>query len=140
MPTETQWYLEKRIIISRARGEITLDEFTSMGKVLDEYRQEGTAPVHWILDTREVKKPILDLGLARKTFQILKHEDFGWTMVLVSKPNRLMSFLASAVAQTLGLRYRLVHELDEALAFLRERDATLNLEQDKSQDADLAKK
>ena len=41
MPTETEWYLEKRVIISRARGEITLDEFTSMGKVLDEYRQEG---------------------------------------------------------------------------------------------------
>ena len=139
MPTKTEWYLEKRIILSQAHGKITLDEFTLTGKLLDEYRQEGTAPIHWILDAREVEKPILDLGLARKTFQILKHEDFGWTIVLVAKPNRLMTFLASTVAQTLGIRYRLLHEMDEALAFLRERDPTLNNEHDKREDSDLAR-
>ena len=50
-----------------------------------------------------------------------------------------MTFLASAVAQTLGIRYRLFHELDEALAFLRERDPTLNNDHDNREDANLAK-
>ena len=128
MPTETEWYLEDRVFISRAVGDITMEELVSMDRVLETYIKQGKAPVHWILDTRKIGKPYLNLGLARKTFAILRSDEFGWAIVCVAQSNRLMSFLATTVGQILGVRYRLVQNLEEAEVFLQERDSSLNFE------------
>jgi len=126
MPSETSWYQEKRVILTQYSGSISRDDFVASTESVGELIEQGVPPVHWLIDTSQIDKPFLDLGTMRKMLECLKHPHFGWALLYGGQANRGINFLATAVGQLSGVRYRIVDSQAQALAVLKEKDHTLN--------------
>lgn len=127
MAHESAWLYPGRIIQIRYFDVVTRDDLGTQSDTTQAMIAAGEAPVHIIVDLISMTK--MDVGL-NELRQILSSKDHsttamvGWTLVL--RHNSLVQFFASMAIQLLKARFTFVDTLDEALAFLRERDATLS--------------
>lgn len=119
-----EWYVRGRVLYCRYPETVTYE-------MLDETIQrtlpflDEQATVHVIIDAREVKYPPLNLIRIRKTVSILIGRTQGWYLVLTSDPK--IRFLALMVAQVVSPHhYRVFASMREAVALLRQQDATID--------------
>lgn len=126
MPYDVGWYIEGRVIHDRLSGTVSIEDAEGTGQIIVEYLNEGTRPVHLIVDmtTASGFAPTVNV---RRIHDIvtrqMRSESLGWTL-LVSE-NKLARFLASTVSQLARISMQTFSTLDDAVAFLREYDPTL---------------
>jgi hypothetical protein len=124
MPYKLSWYLPGRIILCEGDGTIESDEVFTFTQRASEMVISGKPLVHVIFDFRQVQK-LASVPQALKTLQQNPpHPDMGW-VIFVGKLNPMLTTFADFVGMMLRLRYRRLDTIDEAVSFLRERDATL---------------
>jgi hypothetical protein len=91
------------------------------------FLDQGTPPIHIILDTTNVKKHPMNVAKLRQASKILDHPAVGWIVLISSNP--VIHFLATVVTQITKSRYRSASSVEEAIPFLREQDQTIDWEQ-----------
>lgn len=125
MPCEFRWYIPNRVLYQRMYGEITLEELRGFNVESLQYVEQGQAPVHTLVDMREVTK--YPMNLREISSQLLNDPGpkLGWVMVITNNP--VLRFLASVVVQVAKVRTGVFPSIDEALAFVAKRDETLIL-------------
>ncbi|NDJ62856.1 MAG: STAS/SEC14 domain-containing protein [Chloroflexi bacterium] len=127
MPYTADWYLPSRVMLQRYSGTLAPDEITELGQLAAHYIGAGTAPVHILIDITDLERYPTNI---KQIVNAVRHdsdtEKIGW-VIYINSPNAVVKFMASVATQVLfqNVRLRLFETLDEALAFLLDRDVTL---------------
>ena len=124
MPYRIQWYIEKRVILEEAFGNVTIEELVQFNaEVTALIANEGIAPVHVIVDLTKVEKYPSSLREVLGTMRQKNPEKVGWMMVVTESP--IMRFVASTIFQIARLKLRTFSTLQQAKGFLAEMDETV---------------
>jgi hypothetical protein len=83
--------------------------------------EAGTAPVYSLVDASKIEQFPLKLNEMKGVFEQGSSDKLGW-IIIYSIPNRFISFLATTFAQLIRKRYKVVDTLEDALAFVNERE------------------
>ncbi len=120
-----EWYIKDRVIFHRGFGEQTLEIIQKNNNRFIQMIEEGSAPVHVIVDARQVSLLPTPLFRLSQTTSFFKHLSLGWFIAITNSPT--IYFIAGFLPQIVGLpHYRVVRDLDSAIAFLKEKDLTLD--------------
>lgn len=119
MPYELSWYTEKRIAHARLYGEVTTQDMKENNqRIVHDYLQLGTPPVHLLIDISAMEKFPTNLRQLKAASEVFLGEpSLGW-MVTVGKTNTLERFLTSTLTQLFGVKLHMAADLEAALAFL----------------------
>ena len=129
MPIEVSWFVPGRVVLARGYGIVTRDENTESDRLVMQYIDRGTPPVHVIIDVT----PVDDFPMytaqeeIQKSREFLKHQQLGWG-ILCGTSNPVVRFLVSIVTRISRVNFRMFENYDEALQFLKEHDQSINLE------------
>jgi hypothetical protein len=100
MPYQTSWYLNQRVVMTRVSGEYRLEELQDCIRTALELIRQGQAPVHHIVDLREISNYP---GTVREFIQEIRvvnaEPRLGWTIMLTN--NQLARFFG-AIASKVG--------------------------------------
>lgn len=125
MPYKVEWYVEKRVLLSRYEGVVTIED--ARGQVAEGNRllRQGIPLTHSIIDMTAVDKlPPLQVASEFMSTDLSDVRDkLGWTIVVTS--NKFLKFASSLFVPMFKVRQRFYGTLDEALAFLQDEDTTL---------------
>jgi hypothetical protein len=126
MAYQISWNQVGRIAQAEIRDSISVEELEAYGETLiQDYLEQGQSPVHIISDARGMTHfPTHLLKVKQLTEAWLKHPNIGWAIV-IGKSNPMLNFLAAAVTQVIGVKYRMVATPEEALETLQKLDASL---------------
>lgn len=127
MSSETMWYIENRVILSRVVGEATIQDVADVDAAVIALIRQGaqvTPLVHFILDMRAMTKIPINLVELRRTLNHLKEPALGWTVVAGMNP--VMRFVAGMITQMAGVRFRMLPTFEEAVSFLASQDESLS--------------
>ncbi len=120
-----EWYIQDRVIFHRGVGDQTLEIILKNNNRFIQMIEEGSAPVHIIVDARQVGLIPLPLFRLSQATSFFKHPSLGWFIAIPSSPT--IKFIAGFLPQIVGLpRYRVVRDLDSAIVLLKEKDLTLD--------------
>jgi hypothetical protein len=125
MPYNVQWLVEKRILLSRYEGTVTIEDARGQVREGNALLREGIPLTHSIIDMSKVEKlPSLQLASEFMSTDLSEVRDkLGWTIVVTN--NKFLKFASSLFVPIFKVRQRFFGSLDEALAFLQEEDNTL---------------
>jgi SepF-like predicted cell division protein (DUF552 family) len=124
MPYRIQWYVEGRVILEEAFGDVTIEELVRFNaEVTALIVNEGIAPVHVIVDLSKVEKYPSSLREVLGTMRQKNPEKVGWMMIVTESP--VMRFVASTVFQLARLKLRTFATMQQAKMFLAEIDESV---------------
>src|SRR5690349_20430723 len=113
MPYKIEWYVEGRVILEEAYGDVTVEELVSFNaEVTSLIANEGIAPVHVIVDLSKVEKYPSSLREVLGTMRQKNPEKVGWMLIVTESP--IMRFIASTIFQIARLRLRTFSTLAQA--------------------------
>lgn len=126
MPYELSWYVPNRIIHARIEGDMGIDYLQQFVKDVQVYLEDGTAPVHILLDDAAAGPPPLRISDFRKAMTINKIDTkrLGW-FIGVGKPNPMAKVILPLVMSLLKMEYKRVDTFEAAFAFLSDTDSSL---------------
>lgn len=125
MPYQFQWHIPGRLLEIKLSGKISLTQLHQVNLSVIKNFDIGKAPVHVILDMREVEDfPVLGKELIDSHAYFVHHK-LGW--VIGYGENSALSSLDSEVSQNYRTRFRTFHEWEDIVAFLGRTDATMVL-------------
>jgi hypothetical protein len=125
MPYQFQWHIPKRLLEIKLSGKISLTQLHQVNLSVIKSFDIGQAPVHVILDMREVEDfPVFGKELI-DSHAYFAHRKLGW--VIGYGENSALSSLDSEVSQNYRTRFRTFHEWEDIVAFLGRTDATMVL-------------
>jgi hypothetical protein len=124
MPYTMNWYLPERIVHSVGTGVMVLADVR--GFLDDGYAMidQGKPLVHLIVDISSVGKVESIPQSLRMVRGSTIHPNMGW-VIFVGRMNPVVTLLANLAGAIIQSRYRRCDTLDDALEFLKERDASL---------------
>ena len=126
MPYNIWWEVEGHILYASYSGEITSDELLrAMKQMVEEMRVHGGAFVNVISDVRNVSRQPSIPEVMTAIRQIEKSEQMGWT-INVGESNAVVRFTTNIAGQYLGQRMRSFDTPEEAIAFLKESDPSID--------------
>jgi hypothetical protein len=125
MPYELSWHQDKRIIYERLHGTFDLEEVMAASQSTEKHLNEGTAPVHLVVDMSGLKSFPTNITKLNGMISYLKHPSLGW--VIVTGGNTLSSFLVNVLSQVIKFRVAQRPTLELAAEFLRTQDQTLGV-------------
>jgi hypothetical protein len=125
MPYKVEWLVEKRVLLSRYEGIVSIEDARGQVREGNELLREGIPLTHSIIDMSAVEKlPSLQLASEFMSTDMSEvRQKLGWTIVITS--NKFLKFASSLFVPIFKVRQRFFGSLDEALAFLQEEDSTL---------------
>lgn len=125
MPYTVGWYVEKRVLLSRYEGVVTLEDARGQITEGNNHLREGIPLTHSIIDMTGVDKlPPLQVASEFMSTDLSDVRDkLGWTIVVTN--NKFLKFASSLFVPMFKVRQRFYSTLDEALTFLQEEDSTL---------------
>ena len=125
MAYKVEWLVEKRVLLSRYEGIITLEDARGQVREGNILLRQGIPLTHSIIDLSAVEKlPSLQLASEFMSTDMSEVRDkLGWTIVITN--NTFLKFASSLFVPMFKVRQRFYGSLDEALAFLQEDDNTL---------------
>ncbi len=123
MPFETRWLHEKRVVYAQIQGEVTLDDIRRYGEEVSARLDDGTAPVHVVLDCTAMQKFPVSLNAIMAGGRYATDPKHGID-VIIGGP-RLLRSVAGMVSKMLNTSFRTADTLDAAVQVLLEADATL---------------
>jgi len=109
-------------------GVPTLEELREHNARLVELLDAGTAPVHVLLRSDIEQPPTLRLDVARSVFGGLAHPVLGYVL-LINRQKPLVEFVATILGRFFGVKYKFFPTLDEAIAFLKAEDPSIDWSQ-----------
>jgi hypothetical protein len=123
MPIDVSWLYQKRIIKIRHQGRITSQQLIASFAESEKLTSQGIAPVHTIIDGREVDGTIeFSLGDLRKMIPKVSE---GSGLVISIQPRALDRFFTSLGMQLAGAHYKFAPDEQTALQMLLEYDPSL---------------
>src|SRR4051794_38985593 len=126
MPYRFEWYVEGRVILEEAYGDVTIDELIRFNaEVTQLIVEKGIAPVHVIVDLTKVEKYPPSLREVLGTMRQKHPEKVGWMLIVTENP--VLRFVASMVFQIARLKLRTFSTLAQAKVFLAEMDETVKM-------------
>lgn len=125
MPYHVEWLVEKRVLLSRYLGEVTIEDARGQVREGNALLSQGIPLTHSIIDMTQVDKlPSLQLASEFMSTDLSEVRDkLGWTIVVTN--NKFLKFASALFVPMFKVRQRFCGSLDEALAFLQEEDSTL---------------
>ena len=125
MPYKVQWLVEKRVVLSRYEGIVTIEDARGQVSEANALLRDGIPLTHSIVDMSTVEKlPSLQLASEFMGTDMSEVRDkLGWTIVITN--NKFLKFASSLFVPIFKVRQRFFGSLDETLAFLQEEDNTL---------------
>jgi hypothetical protein len=125
MPYKVEWLVEKRVLLSRYEGIVTIEDARGQVREGNTLLREGVPLTHSIIDMSSVEKlPSLQLASEFMSTDLSEvRNKLGWTIVITN--NKFLKFASSLFVPMFKVRQRFFGSLDEALAFLQEEDSTL---------------
>ncbi|MCU0497716.1 MAG: hypothetical protein MUF87_10225 [Anaerolineae bacterium] len=116
MPAEITWYYPQRLVYERFYGVITLEELDEIQNRFVDHLVNGIAPVHTIIDFREVTDYPRNLMEIRRVLHTTDTGKLGW--VIIINQNGLLQFLVTVLTQTVlrGSHFLIVADFESALA------------------------
>jgi hypothetical protein len=123
MPHQVSWAQEKRIILVNLIGSLDLEAGFQASNETNDFINQGTAPVHLIVDMSELKSFPTNITKVNQMNQYLKNPARGWVVVIGG--NTLSNFLVNVLSQVVKFPVTQRPALNDALDFLRKNDATL---------------
>ena len=128
MPYSIDWYIEEEIIYTRYFGVVTADELRQ--SLLDGRSLIENSPrphVHTLTDVGDVTQPVSPTESLRVIREVGSHERSGWNIIL-REQSILIKMGVAFGTSVLKSRNKAFDTLEEADAFLKEYDPTLNWE------------
>jgi hypothetical protein len=128
MPIVHHWIIPQRVIYVRWYGEITVADAHEANQNTARFIEEGIAPVHMLRDDSGITK--IPHVTPRQTLDALKaarDPRFGWA-VNIGYSSALVRVLIDLYSKFTRIRIHRAETLEEALTFLKQADASLNLE------------
>lgn len=126
MSYEGSWYADKRVVLQRLWGTVTLEEAAQAHHTMVQFLDEGTPLVHVLVDLSQVEQFPTNLIALKRAMPPIEHSGMGW-MLVCGAGNPMLRFVASTIIQIMmpGLRLRMFDTLDQSLTFLQDQDSTL---------------
>ena len=129
MPIQISWQQPGRLIHQRFYGTITLTELRNAQQEFFHYLDNGSAPIHAIIDLADARDYPKSVGKIREA---LVPDETGKTglVVIVTGSNPIIKFITSAVSQIAfkNKAFTFCSTLEEAVHYLRSRDRTITVE------------
>lgn len=124
MPFETKWYVPERIVTAYNWGVLTLDEMRATNVEMLAMIRSGTAPVHLLVDTRDVTKmPSSFIPMLKEIEPFRNETKTGWSVMVTN--SSLMHFFGLLSSNLVKSPYGAVHNYEEANALLERVDPSL---------------
>ncbi len=125
MPYKVEWLVEKRVMLSRYEGIVTIEDARGQVSEGNTLLSQGIPLTHSIIDMSAVEKlPSLQLASEFMATDLSEVRDkLGWTIVITN--NKFLKFASSLFVPMFKVRQRFFGSLDEALTFLQAEDDTL---------------
>lgn len=123
MKTNITWYLENRIILAHVVGDNSLEDFYVINETIIQYLDQGTAPVHLLIDVTELGNIPSNILKVKQAFTYLDHPSIGWSF-FIGEMNAIKKFIVSLTTQMSGLDAKTVDTFEEALLALYRVDVT----------------
>ncbi len=125
MSYKVEWYIEKRVLLSRYEGVLTIEDARGQVAEGNKLLREGIPLTHSIIDMTAVEKlpPLQAASEFMSTDLSDVRDKLGWTIVVTT--NKFLKFACSLFVPMFKVRQRFYSTLDEALTFLQEDDSTL---------------
>jgi hypothetical protein len=126
MPYSVAWYVEKQVVYARYLGDLTTQEFREYLEVVErDYLDHGETPlVHILVDiAQSTSLPTLEQLTASVRRNI--HPKSGW-MLVTGVTNPASRWIGEFVSRLFKFRYRSFNTLPEAVAFLKEKEPTID--------------
>jgi len=138
MTYQISWHLEKRILMVKMFGILTDEESTEISAINSRHLQEGTAPVHIIVDTTGLEKFPTNLRQNSQFMAYLRSPSLGWVIVIGLANNVLAKFAVSVISQVIHFQLSQRDSIADALRFLEGHDSTLKLNQNGAEQVGVA--
>ncbi|MEM9952865.1 MAG: hypothetical protein AAF846_14755 [Chloroflexota bacterium] len=128
MPHELSWHTPRRIAHARIFGDMGMEQLNAFTQELQHYVEDGDAPIHVLLDDSEAGPPPLTIKEARAIFDMDKIDltQLGWFVGIV-EPKLMAKIMLPLMSSMMDIQYKRFDNIDDAIAFLEEEDATLSL-------------
>jgi len=125
MAYKVEWLVEKRVLLSRYEGVITIEDARGQVREGNTLLRQGIPLTHSVIDLSAVEKlPSLQLASEFMSTDMSEVRDkLGWTIVITN--NKFLKFASALFVPMFKVRQRFYGSMDEALAFLQEDDTTL---------------
>ena len=118
------WLIENRVLQVQVSGSYDLTVAAPTVSQIKSMLDSTTEPIHVVCDMthvtsipRNIREPIQNLGVIRY------HTNLGWLIFVTT--NHPLAFAAQIGSRLLGVQYRAVNSLEDALATLQSIDPTL---------------
>jgi hypothetical protein len=122
MPFETRWLLEKRVILFRAWGSLTIEANAELNEELGRFIRGGNKPVHLIVIFGEDFRVPLALELLVKGSPIWD-KNMGEAAIIGG--SHVIRFMANVVAVSTDTRLYSVNSIEEAYQAFCKADKSL---------------
>lgn len=126
MAIKFDWLVENRVVYVQYVDVVTVEELTTeIGNIVELIGNSSAPLVHTLIDTTELVDYPKDIStILKSTKQVLVHPKFGW-MLVYGQDDRLMQFFVQVVTSMLKVRMRIFKKRDDAVAFLKYVDTSL---------------
>jgi hypothetical protein len=121
MPCDISWYIDRRVILQRLYGVVTIEEYVQLQKDGMVYVMQGKPPVHALIATAEITRVPSLIELSRLSYT--PAPGLGWLVTAVHQP--IYRFAATVLSQFVGKNFKIVASVEEGYAFLCRMDPTL---------------
>lgn len=125
MAWQVQWYIPLRVILWIYQGPLTVEDVHAATADSRHFVLAGEAPVHVIIDFSDVTDMQLDVHDVATTPVDDFHYKIGWIAYVDSDDNMALRHLVDTIANIRGNRYRWFQNRDDAFAFLKQIDMTI---------------
>lgn len=122
MPPSLSWLIPDRVILLNMLDTTTAEELLASDRQLTQMMDDGTPPLHVVMDLTHARA--LPSLLTTHQIHFATHPGLGRGIVC-GQANPVVRSIIQVGGRLLGLHMRVVNTRDEALAYLRQIDATL---------------
>jgi hypothetical protein len=123
MAIDAGWYQDKRIVFGHFVGDLSTEDLINWGKLAESYIEAGIAPVHLVVDIRQMGKFPQQVTLLMSALTYLRNPKLGWNVIVGT--SMIVGVLAQIVASITSTKYRNAPSLEDALDYLQRVDSTL---------------
>jgi len=123
MPIRTTTLVQHKVILIKPIGNIVINEYVDLNKIINDLLAQGTFPVHVIVELTHSGYMPTDVQQVIKVLTWLGHENLGWTLFCGLRAEH--KFLTAILIQANKNRYREFNTLQDTLTFLEDMDDSL---------------
>lgn len=124
MAYRLEWYLQDRILLTTYEGTLTLENLREVNQATKDLIETSPyAPVHNIIDSRNLDHFPKSLNEMSQVADVLKNAKAGWFIVINHNP--VQNFIVTILANTFKTTIKSARSMDEALDILYRMDLSL---------------